>query len=328
MTPDLFQHLVAQASLAPSVHNTQPARWRRDGDQIWLLEDRHVRLLAADPTGHDAAISLGAAFEGMSMAAAQAGLRISHERMPQDSKDDLRPIARLSLSPGTPNAPKDSLAQHVSARQSWRGAFKTPTEQDREAAQSLAHADSQVVTDIDTVHVIAKLLDMASFSFTARDKFRAELLSWMRFRRTHPDWARDGLNADAMQLGGFERIAAKLVLGPGFRPLAACGLAEKLLAEEEKTAASTAIIVFHRPVIEDPFDSGRAFYRAWLRIEAAGFGAAVLAALADDPPSAETLAALINLRKDHRIVSAFRIGRRSPHAPFPPARRTIDELIV
>ena len=131
-----------------------------------------------------------------------------------------------------------------------------------------------------------------------------------------------------MRLGVFERIGAKVVLGRGFRPLAMVGLAKTLLSEEEKTAQAAAIIVFHRDQGEDPFDSGRAFYRGWLRIEAAGFGAAVLAALADDPTSAQTLAAMAELPQDRRIVSAFRIGRRPPHAPFAPARRSPDDLIV
>ncbi|WP_299916650.1 hypothetical protein [uncultured Roseobacter sp.] len=325
MTPDLFRHLVTQASLAPSVHNVQPARWRLEGETVWLFEDRRVRLPAADPTGHDAAMSLGAAFEGMAMAAAQEGLRTSFNPADDEGTGDLRPVARLTFTPG---ATEDPLVQHVAARQSWRGDFATATTEDRQTAEALADADCIAVTGPHTIRVIAKLLDMASFTFTVRDDFRAELLSWMRLRRGHPNWGRDGLNADAMRLGVFDRIGAGVVLGRGFRPLLRCGLVEKLLSEEEKTAGAAAIVVFHRPVGEDPFDSGRAFYRAWLRIEAAGFGAAVLAALADDPTSAETLAAMVELPKGRRIVSSFRIGRRPQHALFPAARRSLDELIV
>ncbi|WP_299153631.1 hypothetical protein [uncultured Tateyamaria sp.] len=329
MTPDLFRQLVARASLAPSVHNVQPARWKLEGDRIWLFEDHKVRLPAADPTGHDAAMSLGAALEGMVLAAAQEGLRISHDLVTDDGTSDMRPIARLTFAPETAGTPQgDALARHVITRQSWRGAFKAPTDEGRQVAQTLADADCHVFTASEMIRLIAKLLDTASFTFTRRDDFRTELVSWMRLRRSHPNWARDGLNADAMRLGFFERIGAKVLLGFGFRPLLACGLAEKLLSEEQKTAAATAIVVFHRPKGEDPFVSGRAFYRAWLRIEAAGFGASVLTALADDLTSAEALAGMAELPKDRRIVSAFRIGHRPPHAPFPPARRSVDALIL
>lgn len=325
MTPDLFRHLVGQASLAPSVHNVQPARWRLDGNSVVLFEDQQVRLSAGDPTGHDAAISLGAALEGMAMAAGQGGLQVSHRPSNLESEGDLRAVARLTFTPATVN---DPLVSYVEARQSWRGNFPQATAGDRQVAEALADAECIPITDPHTVRAIARMLDLASFTFIRRDDFRAELLSWMRLRRGHRDWARDGLNADAMRLGFWERLGARVVMGPGFRSLSRIGLAEKLLSEEEKTAGAAGILVFHRPEGEDPFDSGRAFYRFWLRIEAAGFGVAVLAALADDPTSAERLAAMAELPQGRRIVSAFRVGRRPPHTPFAPARRSPDELIV
>ena len=50
----LFEILIAEASLAPSVHNIQPTRWRLlSGDTILLLEDGQRRLPAADPSGYD-----------------------------------------------------------------------------------------------------------------------------------------------------------------------------------------------------------------------------------------------------------------------------------
>lgn len=325
MTPDLFEHLVTQASLAPSVHNVQPARWRLDGDAVWLLEDRSVRLPAADPTGRDAAMSLGAAFEGFAMAAAQEGLYVTYTVADGPSAEDLRPVARLTFAPG---ATADPLARQVEARQSWRGDFAAPTPEDRQTAQQLTDTDCIAVTGPATIVVIAKLFDISSFFFLLQEDFRAELLSWMRLRRRHRNWGRDGLNAEAMRLGFIERLGARFLLGWGFRPMLIYGRAEKLLSEEKRTTGSTAIVVFHRPVTEDPFESGRAFYRAWLRIEEAGFGAAVLAALADDSHSAAALAAIAELEDDRRIVSAFRIGRRPKHKPFARARRAVDEVIV
>ena len=41
--------LVAESSLAPSVHNVQPARWRIGEDEVTLLEDTRRRLPVADP---------------------------------------------------------------------------------------------------------------------------------------------------------------------------------------------------------------------------------------------------------------------------------------
>ena len=101
-----------------------------------------------------------------------------------------------------------------------------------------------------------------------------------------------------------------------------------MLAEAAKTTSAAAIVAFHRPQDEAPFESGRTFYRAWLRIEAAGFGAAVLAALADDRTSNATMAAMAGLNADQHLISAFRIGRRPDDARVPRARRALDDLIV
>jgi hypothetical protein len=322
MSPDLFRRLVSEAALAPSVHNVQPARWRREGDAALLFEDPSVRLPAGDPEGWDAGMSLGAACEGMAIAASVAGLSARVDSA-QGTDGPLRLCARIVFAPG---AAPDPLAAHVAGRRSWRGAFAPATAADRAAASALAAPDAAVIADASAVAAVARLADAASHGFLRQPAFRAELLSWMRLSPAHPRWGVDGLNAEAMALGRLERRAAGAVLGPAFRALDALGLAAPLLADRAKGAA--AVLVLHRPEAESAFDCGRAFYRAWLGIEAAGFGAAVVAALADDAEAAARLRAMTGLPAARRIVSAFRIGRRPAHTPIPRARRAVEEIMV
>ncbi|WP_136440535.1 hypothetical protein [Pacificoceanicola onchidii] len=324
MTPDLFRTLVEKAAMAPSVHNVQPARWRLSGETVTLLQDTRHSLPAADPTGADVAKSLGAAFEGFSLAASEAGLTVQ-TTPPAATDGPLRPIAEVRLSKG---ADPDPLARHVPTRQSWRGGFAPATDVHRQTAETLNGQDCTAITDPHQIAEIAEVLDKASLLFLKQTAFRKELLAWMRLRRGHARWARDGMNSEAMRLSRFESLGAGVVMGPGFGLLNRFGLAETLMAEAPKTRTATAILLFHRPKDEDPFTSGRAFYRAWLRIEAAGFGAAVLAALADDPQTAQQISAEAGLSEDRRLVSAFRIGPRPDHTPFARARRSLDEVIV
>jgi nitroreductase len=317
--------LIAEAGLAPSVHNVQPARWRLVGDDgLALFEDLRCRLTVGDPRGNDAGISLGAAAEGMRLAAGRQGLSLSPTVAPADEAD-LRGIAGWRLIAGGESEP---LAEAVAARRSWRGAFAAAVPADRVAAGALASADAAVVSDAAMLRQVAGRYDAASYAFMRDDAFRRELRSWLRLDRRHPRYAIDGLNAAAMAMGRVEARGAGLVLGPGFRLLARIGLARPLLAEGAKVAGAAALVVFHRPRGEPPFESGAAFYRLWLRIEAAGFGAAVLAALADDAEAAAEIARIAGLRDDRRIVSAFRIGRRPPGAAPARARRAIDDLLV
>lgn len=324
MNPDTLRALLGQAALAPSVHNTQPARWRIEPEGVTLFEDTLRRLPAGDPSGRDAAMSLGAAAEGLRLAASRAGLRaVEEEAGSEAALGALRPVMRFRFEEG--GAP-DPLAEWLERRQSWRGAFPAPDLSAREAAQALAGEDARVLTGGDRLGEIARGLDEASWRFMRDTGFRRELLSWMRLSPRHPGWHRDGLNAEAMAMGRLEALGARFVLGPGFGLLEKIGLAKPILSERQKTAGATAVVLFHRPAGEDPFRSGARFHRLWLRIEQAGFGAAVLAALADDPEAAARLGA--DLPSGHRLVSAFRIGRRPPDAASGRARLPLDEILV
>src|SRR5215469_8437817 len=78
LSAELLRELVAEARLAPSVHNIQPTRWRLLADgRLALVEDIRVRAPVADPTGHDVRVSHGAALEGMSLALNRRGLAIA-----------------------------------------------------------------------------------------------------------------------------------------------------------------------------------------------------------------------------------------------------------
>lgn len=96
----LLEDLVAEARLAPSVHNIQPTRWRRDGDALLVLADEARRLPAADPLGHDVRLSHGAAIEGLSLALGRRGLRIVRVDVAVEEGERQDVVARLALAPG------------------------------------------------------------------------------------------------------------------------------------------------------------------------------------------------------------------------------------
>jgi hypothetical protein len=323
MNADVLSRVVAGAMASPSVHNVQPARWRIDGDQLVLLEDTSRRLAVGDPLARDAAISLGAAAEGAAIAASGEGLATQVERIDEEH-GTFRAVARLTFTPG---AAPDPLLPVLETRASWRGPFLAAAASDRAAVSALAGADCTIISDPAQIEALAAAYDRASYAIMRWPGFRAELTHWMRLKRSHPDWARDGLNAAAMQLSGIEALAAGAVLGPLFRPLAAVCLAPALLAEAKGFANAAGVALFHRPADEDPFDSGRAFHRLWLAIDAGGLGANVLAALADHPATADALCRDYRIPDNRRLISAFRIGRRDG-PPFPRARLPLDEVLL
>lgn len=325
---NLFETLIAEASLAPSVHNIQPTRWRLlTADTVLLLEDGQRRLPAADPTGHDVRLSHGAALEGLALACGRHGLRIARVELGDGAGEvaGLRVIARLTLAP---DGTVEPLAAAVAGRRSWRGRFMANDDRLQEALQRLAAApDLLIIQPGSAVAEVAELADRAGFHFLCEDAHRRELLAWVRLTRSDPRYGRDGLNAEAMALGGVEAMGASLVLGPLFPWLRRLGLAEPLTRERAKTA-SGAIALFHRPLGEDPLETGRAFYRAWLAMETQGLGACPISVLADWPVSNAALVARHPLPAGRRLVNVFRLGRVPPGAGAARARLPVGELIV
>jgi hypothetical protein len=70
-----YRDLVRCASLAASSHNTQPWKFRLDGDAISILPDFSRRCPVVDPDDHHLWVSLGCATENLLLAAQSVGLR-------------------------------------------------------------------------------------------------------------------------------------------------------------------------------------------------------------------------------------------------------------
>ena len=104
--PSALRRVVELASLAPSVHNTQPWRWRLRDDALELRADRSRLLRVSDPDGRNLVISCGAALHHARVGAAALGLSVVERRFPDLGEPDL--LARLSVvpAPSPPDAPQ------------------------------------------------------------------------------------------------------------------------------------------------------------------------------------------------------------------------------
>jgi nitroreductase len=93
--------LVALAIRAPSSHNTQPWRFRIDGDAIELHADRSRALPIVDPHDRALVISCGAALGVLRAAIRAEGFIGEIARLPDRREPDL--LARVRL--GAPHEP-------------------------------------------------------------------------------------------------------------------------------------------------------------------------------------------------------------------------------
>lgn len=307
LTSEQLMAVAATANLAPSVHNTQPTRWRLDDGALWLLADRTRHLPVGDPTGRDLLVSVGAALEATDIALAAHGLAIGHLDTPRGANQPLDPIVRLELTPTAATALPDTIHR----RATWRRGFAPALTTQVQALHGLATArpDITCIAEPAELAVISDLNEEASLRVYRNRAYRTELVSWMRLARSDPRYGLDGLSAPALGLSAFEAFGARVALrDPWFGLLDGIGLAPALVSEATMTRASAAILLFHRPAEETPLETGRHLYRRLLELTAQNLYTWPMAVLADDAETSAELAQRYRIPSDRRLITAWRTG--------------------
>ena len=119
---DQVDYLIATAARAPSVHNTQPWRFKVSRYKIELYADLR-RKLRVDPLGREMLISCGAAVFGLRLGLRSLGYLPVVELLPDP--DRLRLLARVRLRPAPPiTAREQEMLEALSHRHTHRGPFE------------------------------------------------------------------------------------------------------------------------------------------------------------------------------------------------------------
>lgn len=320
MDQAMLRRVIERACFAPSVHNTQPARWRPGHDRIRIAADLSVALDVGDPELRDMALSCGASLEATVLALSEHGVGAEVSDL-WDADDQTtcaghRMVADIRFGSGKP----DPLHAQLEARFTWRDHFAA-------GAPTLfgwTRTDTNIVLDRPTVAHIAVLNDRVSLDIMRDRGFRRELLSWMRLGTGA---AVDGMTRANLRMSGFEARAAGLALGPLWPLLDRCGLTAGLTAEADKTNSAPMIVAFHRPKDESPVASGRAYLRMWLEATSLGLAGWPMAAMSDDPAARGELCTMLGIPSDRRLIQVLRFGAATGEMS-PRTRRPYDEVLV
>ncbi len=90
------------AQRAPSVHNSQPWRWRFDGARLHLFTDPDRMLPAADPHGREQAISCGVVLHHARTVFAAHGWHTDTVRLPEPQRPDYLAVVDFRPWPDPP----------------------------------------------------------------------------------------------------------------------------------------------------------------------------------------------------------------------------------
>ncbi len=245
-----FRSIVAQAARAPTVHNTQPAKFKWSApDVIQVFGDLKRTLHVGDPTLRDHFTSLGAVCEGLRLALNQLGFMSSrHDVISSKNEVNLESqnhlVAEIRIH--NESAGLDPLAAFVSSRHAFRGKFAPvgTTQLDLLKGDLIGNNNVFLITNKDEIKKISGRYDRANKFFLSARPYAEELFLWMRFSKKHPQWFKDGLSAEVMALSGMERIVAAFLMQPRvISPSMRMGIGRLLVSEAPQINSSSCLLV-------------------------------------------------------------------------------------
>lgn len=261
--------LLAAATAAPSVHNSQPWSFEVDDQRVELYADPSRQLLAADEAGRALLISCGAALFNLRVAFEQLGYHPRVRLLPD--VDDPTHVASVDvnhrhLRPGALAHLYPAIAERRTNRQPFTERRIAPSVLSRLAeAASLESAVLRIYEDPAEVTRVVELLRAAEGDEWLRPELATERAEWVAAGRQD-----DGIPLDSLGPRPAAREVAFRDLGRHVRG----EFARPVSAFEQTPTVAVLSTVTDRPA--DWVRAGQALERTLLVATAAGVSASFM----------------------------------------------------
>lgn len=313
---DVLEECVRAATLAPSIYNSQPWRFRLRAGQVEVLADTARMLPAIDPDGREMHISLGAAVLNSAVMLEAHAFCPDVTLLPDAGDQDL--VARVrSDGATTPTLHDLVLVAALSRRHTTREPFAdrplhgATVEALTEAAR-LEGATFEVLDDTDARALLA-LVRTADHEQRRDPAYRAELARWTTDYRNR----QDGVLPESFGPPSLN----------GAMPVRDFGAYQPWLEREPQqyeSAPTIAVLSTAGDSREDWLRAGMALQRVLLEATMAGVSASFLT----QPLEVPKLRRLYDERWPHTATQMiFRLGYARPGAATSP-RRPVAEVLI
>ncbi|HEU5266776.1 MAG TPA: nitroreductase family protein [Jatrophihabitans sp.] len=269
---------------APSIHNTQPWRWRLAEQGLFLLADRERQLQVADPDGHSMLLSCGAALCLTEVGLRAAGYEIETTLLPDPADPDV--LARFRVVGQRPPEAADednALAEAALHRRSDRRPFShdhvTADEVDTvQRAGTDQHAWVDFPSGEDQRVNLAVAVSWADQIEKHDEELRAEASRWIHDPDVHSE--PEGVSVEAFPHASPDAPRRTDIPLRDFE----VGVNGRQLIErdvDEKPLIAVVLTEFDNPA--DHLAAGHAMMRVMLRAELVGLATCPLSQAVDFP---------------------------------------------
>jgi len=309
-----FTAAVAAAVRAPSMHNSQPWRFRLRPDAVEVLADPARALPAADAAGWATRIACGAALFNLRLALAVRDITTDVTLLP----DPRRPDLQATLAPAPPMRPTQEqvrLERAIPHRQTNRYPFaeQTVSPSDRAALSTAATAEDarlDFATDPATIDAIADLVREADARLSSDEDYRSEILAWTRPGSDPSDGVPSA--AGGLAAGGFELLSR--------RPYRADG---HLTVREYEREPLVAVLSLAGTWAADDLRAGQALQHVLLAATDVGLAASMVSQPIEIPEIRDRLRGILQTLPSPHMVLRFGYATAAPAS----GRRPVCEVI-
>lgn len=306
---------VAAAVRAPSMHNSQPWRFRVTPGRIDVFADRSRQLPVADPSGWAMRIACGAAIFNLRIALAEHGRAAQTALRPEPAYPDLMAQIRLGR-PHTPTPLENALYAAIPRRCSNRQPFLDREVPGEARARIIAAARDEgawleLLIGPFALTALAEITQAADRVLARNPGYREEIGAWTR----ETDGATDGV---PMAAGGPVPQPQDLLAMRDF------GGAPREPGHDFEAEPLLAVLGTASDSHTDQLIAGQALQRVLLTLTDAGLSASILSQPIEVAAAREQLRLALGRYGMPQMV--LRIGYGQPGQPTP--RRPLADVLI
>lgn len=315
---EALRRAAVRATLAPSVHNTQPWRFVLTDGMLSIVADFSRQLLVLDPSRRQLFISCGCALLNARVSLAADGFDVDVRRLPDPAEPDV--VAQLVNGSGHALAGLGSLDHVVGLRRTNRRRFATdpvPNEVLDALITLVEEEECELFPILREEHRIATaiLSQRADAMENADPAYRAELRAWVGIGSVR----RDGVPTSAIP--HFDGLAHDDI---PVRDFDVAGLGELPGRTESSLRQSLLVLGSRYDNTAGWVRVGEALERLWLESTRRGLALSLFTQVIEVPSTRAQLRLELGLAMQPMVL--IRLGRAAP-TPAPRRRRLVDVLV-